>query len=334
MNKIYLWRLWLPIVSLLFFLSLIEFLFRFLITYEDTNKTISGIVEPDPKLIWRLKPKLYGPLATNELGFRDSSYNKDADFKILLLGDSVSWGDGVEMRESYPFLLEKMLNQKYPDRAIEIINSSVPGYSTFQQLIYLKNEGINLKPNLIIHQFCLNDVVQRFSTLFKYGGDNIFLGIDTRNSIQGFQGWMINKSRAYETIIRYLINFQKNKEEYSVTNLSKDNLSPELEEAWELTLSEIKEIVYIAEKEKIPYLIFVAPYRFQLIDPDNTNQPQLLLKNFAKKNNLKLYDLLDTFYLNQQIHNSTLFDDASHFSTQGHIIAATFLKDKIINLNY
>ena len=205
---------------------------------------------------------------------------------------------------------------------------------TSKQLIYLKNEGINLKPNLIIHQFCLNDVVQRFSTLFKYGGDNIFLGIDTRNSIQGFQGWMINKSRAYETIIRYLINFQKNKEEYSVTNLSKDNLSPELEEAWELTLSEIKEIVYIAEKEKIPYLIFVAPYRFQLIDPDNTNQPQLLLKNFAKKNNLKLYDLLDTFYLNQQIHNSTLFDDASHFSTQGHIIAATFLKDKIINLNY
>ena len=80
MKKIYLWRLWLPIVSLLFFLSLIEFLFRFLITYEDTNKTISGIVEPDPKLIWRLKPKLYGPLATNELGFRDSSYNKDADF--------------------------------------------------------------------------------------------------------------------------------------------------------------------------------------------------------------------------------------------------------------
>ena len=326
------WKLWLPIFSLLIFFSVVELTFRFLIIHKDDNKTIAGIVESDVDLIWRLKHRLNGPLATNELGFRDNPYNINADYKILLLGDSVSWGDGVGMKQSYPFLLEEMLNKRYSEKTFEIINSAVPGYSTFQQLTYLKKYGLKLKPDIIIHQFCLNDIVQRFKVLFEYGGDNIYLGIDTRNSIQGFQGWMVNNSRAYETVIRYLINFQKNKQEYAVKNLSNNKLSPELMEAWKITLNEINEISLIAKKENIQYLLLVAPYRYQLKDPDNTNQPQVRLKGFAKKNNLVFYDLLDPFYLNQELYGVSLFDDSSHFSVKGHILTATYLQEQILNL--
>ena len=116
MSKINTWKLWLPIISLLIFFSIVELAFRFLIIHKDTNKTIAGIVESDPDLIWRLKPRLSGTLATNELGFRDTTYKQNADHKILLLGDSVSWGDGVDMQQSYPFLLEEMLNENYPEK--------------------------------------------------------------------------------------------------------------------------------------------------------------------------------------------------------------------------
>ena len=77
------------------FVSIVEAIFRFVIVHKDANKTIAGIVEFDPDLIWRLKPRLSGILATNELGFRDSSYKPNSDYKILLLGDSVSWGGMV-----------------------------------------------------------------------------------------------------------------------------------------------------------------------------------------------------------------------------------------------
>ena len=76
----------------------------------------------------------------------------------------------------------------------------------------------------------------------------------------------------------------------------------------------------------------MPPYKYQLENPENTNQPQILLKNFAKDNNLLFLDLLDLFYLNKQIYNSSLFDDASHFSTKGHILAATFLTNETINI--
>jgi len=59
--------------------------------HKDVNETVAGFVVPDETLIWRLKPFTEGPLKTNELGFRDLPYKRDASTKILLLGDSVSW---------------------------------------------------------------------------------------------------------------------------------------------------------------------------------------------------------------------------------------------------
>ena len=38
------------------------------------------------------------------------------------------------------------------------INGGVEGYSTWQQLHFLKNEGITFEPDLVILQFCFNDV--------------------------------------------------------------------------------------------------------------------------------------------------------------------------------
>ena len=148
------WKIWLPLASVLIFFSVVEAVFRFVIVHEDTGKTLAGFTEPDPDLIWHLKPHLSGTLATNQLGFRDTTYKANADYKILLLGDSVSWGDGVMMEQSYPFLLERRLNWDYPGKTFEVINTAVPGYSTFQQLIYLRKRGLKLKPDIIIHQFC------------------------------------------------------------------------------------------------------------------------------------------------------------------------------------
>jgi len=323
------WKIWVPLASVLIFFSIVEVVFRFVIVHEDTGNTLAGFTEPDPDLIWRLKARLSGTLATNQLGFRDTTYKDNADYKILLLGDSVSWGDGVRMEQTYSFLLERKLNSDYPGKTFEVINTGVPGYSTFQQLIYLRKRGIKLKPNLIIHQFCLNDIVERYSVLNQYGGDNIFLGIDTRSSINGLHGFMVMHSRGYEWVTRRLVNLWRKKQEYNVINLAKDKLSLELEEAWGVVLKELSQIIQIAEQENIPYLLVAAPYRFQLENPSNTNQPQVRLQHFSLKRNFKFFDLLDGFYSQHQLSREPLFNDENHFSEIGHRLTATLLFDQI-----
>jgi len=262
----------------------------------------------------------------NELGLRDTTFNRNADVKILLLGDSVSWGDGVALPEAYPYLLEKELNKRKPERTFEIINSGVPGYSTFQQLTYLKKRGLALKPNAIILQFCLNDVVERYNVLFEYGGDNIFLGVDTRGTLQGVHGWLVKHSRAYEALARMSVNFGRVKQEYDVSQLMQDNLSPELEKAWSLTLAEIDDIYQLAENNKIPILFVIAPYRVQLQNPNRTNQPQKRLGRHVRGKKLEVMDLLPDFSgVASSQKGIRLFNDANHFSVIGHQLAANRL---------
>ncbi|HEY3275239.1 MAG TPA: SGNH/GDSL hydrolase family protein [Syntrophorhabdaceae bacterium] len=88
---------------------------------------------------------------------RDREYdNKNKAYRILVLGDSVTYGAIVPAEKVYTRILEDELRQKGYN--IEIINIAYGGWGTDQQLEALVNEGIKYKPNLIIVQFCTNDL--------------------------------------------------------------------------------------------------------------------------------------------------------------------------------
>src|SRR5687767_6414879 len=90
----------------------------------------------------------------NENGLRDRghSYESQNDIeRILVLGDSFAWGYGVEESERFSQVLEKSLD-------VEVINAGVSGYSTDQELLWYKNEGIKYETDLVILVIAGNDV--------------------------------------------------------------------------------------------------------------------------------------------------------------------------------
>ena len=308
----------------------IELFVKFFIYEKKTVKNIHGFVMPDDNLIWKLDPELgkkyfNGAFKVNEIGFRDNSYNENAEIKILILGDSVSWGHKIfNYKLTYTYMLEKFI-EKSTKKYIEVINASVPGYSTFQHLNYLKNHGLKLKPDIIILQFSLNDVFERYNTVAQFGGDAFFLGIDTRNSIKGLKGWLIRNSHLYEMLMKGILKIYKKRENYNINNLLVDNPSSEIIDAWNLTLSEIDEIHKVAKLHNIPFAVMIAPHELQLYK-NNSNQPQVIIKNHAKKNNFEVLNLLQFFYSNYNKNNKIqLFIDDNHFSKTGHFLTAMSL---------
>jgi lysophospholipase L1-like esterase len=90
----------------------------------------------------------------NENGLRDRehSYERQNDNeRILVLGDSFAWGYGVEESERFSQLLEKSLD-------VEAINAGVSGYSTDQELLWYRNEGIKYETELVVLVLAGNDV--------------------------------------------------------------------------------------------------------------------------------------------------------------------------------
>ena len=316
--------------ALVVVLGAVEGVFRL---SSHTDDSSAHFLVPDAELLWRLDPHMTGSLATNKLGIRDTSYNAAADKKILLLGDSVSWGHAMKfVEEVYPQVLQMQLNEA-GGRTVEVINAAVPGYSTFQQLKYLQMEGVKLDPDLIILQFCLNDVVERYTTVVAYGGPSSFMGVDTRQSVRGAYGRLVRHSRAVETILRWAQHQARDRQAYKVMNLAQDTLPAELEEAWALTLSELDGIRDVARSRGIDLLIAIMPYRFQFEDPQRLNQPQRVLVQYAKKNNVGAVDLLPLMAgFVRQNPKVALFQDANHLSPEGHQFVAKALAGPVSHL--
>lgn len=89
----------------------------------------------------------------NSWGMKDYEYNLEkpaSGYRILVLGDS--WGENLQVAipDSFDNVLESRLNRMYAPRPIEVINASVYAYDTAQQLMYFRNEGHRLRPDLVI----------------------------------------------------------------------------------------------------------------------------------------------------------------------------------------
>lgn len=95
----------------------------------------------------------------NSLGFRDRehSYVKPEDtYRILILGDSIVYGQMVEYKEIFPVQLEQKIAAA-TKKKIEVISMGLMGWNTMEQLQALAAYGLRFQPDLVLIGFSLND---------------------------------------------------------------------------------------------------------------------------------------------------------------------------------
>jgi hypothetical protein len=82
----------------------------------------------------------------------------DHVFRILVIGDSVAYGMRVPKEDAFPSGLERRLRQDTDSIEIEVVNTSVPGYTAYSELQYYLTQGRSFEPDLVLVAACLNDV--------------------------------------------------------------------------------------------------------------------------------------------------------------------------------
>ena len=78
-------------------------------------------------------------------------------YRVLVLGDSIAYGVGVEPTETFAKLLERRLDRA--GRRVEVINTGVLGYTAYNELEYYRARGRDFQPDVVVVAFCMNDVV-------------------------------------------------------------------------------------------------------------------------------------------------------------------------------
>ncbi len=96
--------------------------------------------------------------AINAEGFRDRSFSRtkpEGMIRVLVVGDSVAFGFGTRIEETFPKQLESLLHSRRPT---EVLNFGVGGYNAYTEAALLADRGLAWQPDLVLVQFSINDL--------------------------------------------------------------------------------------------------------------------------------------------------------------------------------
>jgi lysophospholipase L1-like esterase len=180
----------------------------------------------------------------NSDGFRDYEYAIEKPvntYRIIALGDSFTYGAGVELEDSWPKILERKLNELNNGVHYEVLNFGVPGYNIHDQVEFLKMKGIKYTPDLVIFTFLGNDIenstaikekVQYYYKKYREGN----LTIPANVSVSGF---IFNKA----TQDHYL-----------------ELQHQPFEEVWKIVNNPIYELINISKEKRFKLLLLIFNY--------------------------------------------------------------------------
>jgi len=148
---------------------------RAAVPFEFEMSTLPGIpyeLSPGKDYTWKYGARyLFDsgftiPVSTNSNGYRDKELidpKPENIYRILALGDSFTWGLGVNADDCWVEMLEQTLNSTEQnsilpqDKKIEVVNTGVGSWNTEVEASYLAQKGMTHKPDAVILGFLSND---------------------------------------------------------------------------------------------------------------------------------------------------------------------------------
>ena len=244
----------------------------------------------------------------NQNGLRGPRVN-DEQRRLLLLGDSITFGYYVNDDEVYGARLQHLLGAT--GHNYQVLNAGVSSYSAADELRYLEKYGLKLGPELVGIGFYLNDIfslskplmVKEYNFLFPY------------RKIPSLGPF--SRSRLVNLVLERLFTLK------AFAGLAIDEQRPEnisVENAWQDYRTLLQKMKDRADQNKIRLFLVIFPNSLQLSRPQTTSYYQQRLLQITRELEIPTLDLFDAFQKQGQslYHQS----DTIHPNALGHELAA------------
>jgi lysophospholipase L1-like esterase len=131
--------------------------------FAELRKYRSDLIT-DPILVFKHTPNLqrtykHFEVSINELGLRDRKLEKkqNGELRILLLGDSLTFGWGIPVEATFGRKLETTLASRL-GLTVRTVNAGVSGYNTVQEYAFLRTYADLIEPDIVILIYISNDI--------------------------------------------------------------------------------------------------------------------------------------------------------------------------------
>lgn len=316
-------------IIFLFFLVLCEATLRLfkLVYLKVENESIYPSALGDYKPSQQLNSDYILPhsVKINSLGLRGEEIRIDKEegvYRILILGDSYTFGCRVDNDKSFPFQLEQLFNKD--NQRVEVVNCGHASYSTREEYEYLTERGVILGPDMVILAWFPNDISELSR---EYSWRSL---LKEHYKFEPFKSYLrslalYNYLRIYTSYAYIKFRFGPYVPKENI-NISDSDFSESELDLWEKCFDYILKIDNFCKERKIKFLVaaLVEPAQFNNASPDRF-AIQKKIKNFCSVNGIDCLDLskrFSDFSSKNDFKKLYLFPKDPHFSPLGNKIVA------------
>lgn len=322
----------------------------------------------DPRLGWRGVSQAQGVyrdqnVIHNALGFRDEARNIEKPStmtRILIMGDSFTWGYGVAQGEAFPQMTQSFLRDQ--GKQVEVWNLGVNGFSTDQEYLLYKEEAVRFDADWIIVALYGNDPYGNVTTnnygyskpRFEFDAGQLQLtnvpvpsqtGNLGRGGLQSGTGsgpvqqinrWLSNRSILYTMVVSKTPGLLRRlglAQGPSPAVETMGALPPSGSEAWQMTVRILTTWAAEAEAEGSRLLVMLLPAKGES-DPSNPMPDSAAALQEALVNatfDLTVLDLTPFFqHALREGDEPLYFADDPHWTDAGHRLAALQLSEFVM----
>ncbi|MFN0151583.1 MAG: SGNH/GDSL hydrolase family protein [bacterium] len=310
----------------------------------------ASFAQHDELLGWRLEPNASARfvredfdvlVSNNSHGFRDREYAVEkprTTRRIVILGDSMTWGLGVENDSCYSEVLERALAAAPATSAgapVEVLNFGAAGYGTDQEYLLLRDTAIRFAPDVVVIAYNANDVLNNSASaqhgyhkpFFKPAGGAIALagvpvpprdGWDTPWKMTPVGRFLMKRSALYAFVrVRLDFLFIRFGEESLFAKAGGYKLELSGRDA-EITTRALFDSLYATSRANgaEPLLLITVPPRFM----KKTDPFQASLLAHARSRSVRVLDLAPSF--EAALDEGPLFwPNEGHWTPLGHRVA-------------
>lgn len=291
------------------------------------------------------------PIHINSLGMRGEEIaipKPPKTVRILAVGDSITFGYGIRLEDTYAKVLERRLNQESVNgTSYEVLNGGTLGGSLADYLHFLTRKVEILQPDTVVVGLCLNDI-----QVYSDSGTNFETGVEwqgqQRPLAHRLNLFWLRHSQLYMLIYPRVKVLMYSSGVLDINKVRGDNFvavappSDYQTRAWKSSLEMLRRLNSFCNEHHYRLVVVLFPMQMQMSDRDMrfyrekyhlklgdgalAGDPQRRLHEFSSVSGIAVIDLLPVYraYDSKDLYfsNKMIPSDAIHPSVKGNEVAA------------
>lgn len=293
---------------------------------------------------WKQTSEFRTHVRVNSLGLRGPEIEASpaaGTFRVLVLGDSFTFGAQVDEDETFVTRLGHYLRRGaerrgWPAGEIETINAGVDGWSTRDELVWLRAEGLRLQPDLVILMFFAgNDPGENFDQARAAERAGFAVGPVAPSVVSGVRQSLADHSVAYSLLetgvfLKASADGPVGDETPVAGQRARRSTDPARKQrGWEISSDLVGEMNATLDGVGTPFLLVGIPTVEHVLDSERPPTP---ISQIGAAVGVPTIDLLMPFRaLGAGLRSDLYFVRDRHWTRVGHDVAARHVAGQLLD---